>query len=97
MYRLNPSLSTIYTHQLKMAVNIFACICGRNNIPFILRNFVSGGWDFMFVILTFIFVLFCIECVNSHLKWANIKYLIVWFLKEGKRRERDLDASMSAY
>ena len=53
MYRLNPSLSTIYTHQLKMSVNIFACICGRNNIPFILRNFVSGGWDFMFVILTF--------------------------------------------
>ena len=71
-----------------MSVNIFACICGRNNIPFILRNFVSGGWDFMFVILTFIFVLFCIECVNSHLKWANIKYLIVWFLKEGKSRER---------
>lgn len=65
MYRLNPSLSTIYNHQVKMSVNIFARICGGNSIPFILRNFVFGGWDFMFVILTFIFVLFCRVCKFS--------------------------------
>lgn len=91
MYRLNPSLQTISIHQLNRSVNTFVCVYGRNDIHFVLRIFVSRGCDFMFILSTFIFVLFCIECISFCLIWAynTFTITIAWFLKEGKRRERD--------
>lgn len=71
------------------------CVCGqgRNGVHFILRIFVSESRIscVFFFFLTFIFVLFCIKCKSFCLKWTYITFSIsiAWFLKEGKRKERD--------